>query len=70
MRYLESGQHLVDENLESVAEFFDNIFNLQVADSSLTKKHERHIEYHAKCELRHTLEKCYKEKLQDYAKHH
>ncbi len=37
-RYLESGQRLHDKTLATVAKYFDNIFNLQMADSSLTKK--------------------------------
>ena len=34
-KYVESGQRLVDEMLESLAKYFDNIFNSQVADGSL-----------------------------------
>jgi hypothetical protein len=43
-KYLESGRHLSNKTLESVAEYFENIFNLQVADDSLAKKLERQIE--------------------------
>ena len=44
-RYLESGQHLCKETLETVAKYLDNIFNLQVADSLFTKKQEKQIEF-------------------------
>ncbi len=37
-KYMESGQHLADEMLESLAKYFDNIFNSQIADGSLAKK--------------------------------
>ena len=36
-RYLESRQRLCDETLETVTKYFDNIYNLQVADGSLKK---------------------------------
>jgi hypothetical protein len=42
-KYVKSGRHLSNEMLESVAEYFENIFNLQVADGSLAKKCEHHI---------------------------
>jgi hypothetical protein len=37
-KYVKSGQHLSHKMLKSVTEFFENIFNLQVADGSLVKK--------------------------------
>ena len=45
VKYLESGRHLMDEKLESAAKYFKHILNLQVAEGSLTKKHEHQIEY-------------------------
>ncbi len=36
-KYIKSGQRLSNETLESVAEYFKNIFNLEVADGSLAK---------------------------------
>jgi hypothetical protein len=50
-KYVESGQHLCDEMLESVAEYFENIFNSQVADGFLAKKCERQIENRVRCEM-------------------
>jgi hypothetical protein len=35
VKYVESGQCLSNDMLKSVAEYFENIFNLQVADGSL-----------------------------------
>jgi hypothetical protein len=43
----------MDEKLESAAKYFKHILNLQVAEGSLTKKHEHQIEYRAKHEPRH-----------------
>ena len=40
-RYLESGRCLCNETPEIITEYFDNIFNLQVANGLLTKKHEK-----------------------------
>jgi hypothetical protein len=34
-KYVESGRHLFEETLKSLAEYFKNIFNTQVADGSL-----------------------------------
>ncbi len=42
-KYVKSGQRLSNEMLKSVAEYFENIFNSQVADGSLAKKRERQI---------------------------
>jgi hypothetical protein len=50
-RYLESRQCLCDETLATVAEYFDNIFNSQMADGLLTKKCEKQIKFRAKREL-------------------
>ncbi len=62
-KYVESGQSLCDKMLESVAEYFKNIFNLQVANGSLAEKCKCQIEYCAKRKLRCMLEKRYKEKI-------
>ncbi len=62
-KYVESGRCLSDEILESVAEYFENIFNLQVADGSLAKKCECQIEQHMRCKMRHELRKRYDEKV-------
>ncbi len=62
-RYLESGQRLCDKTLATVAKYFDNIFNLQMADGSLTKKREKQIEFCAKCKLRHKMAKRYNNKI-------
>ena len=39
--YLESRRCLCNETLETVAEYLDNIYNLQVADGLLTKKRDK-----------------------------
>jgi hypothetical protein len=62
-KYVESGQHLSDKTLDSVAEYFENIFNLQVADGSLAKKCEHQIEHRVRCKMRHSLRKQYDEKI-------
>jgi hypothetical protein len=62
-KYVESRQCLYNETLESVAEYFENIFNLQVADGSLMKIRMCQIKYQAKRKLLLTLEKHYKEKI-------
>ncbi len=67
-KYVKSGRHLSDEMLESVAEYFKNIFNLQVADGSLVKKHERQIEQRVRCKMRHELCKRYNEKVRRVTK--
>ncbi len=62
--YVESGRRLSNERmLESVAEYFKNIFNLQVADGSLAKKCERQIEQRMRRKMRHELCKRYDEKV-------
>jgi hypothetical protein len=62
-RYIESGRRLCNETLATVAKYFDNIFNLQMADCSLTKKHEKQIKFRAKRELRHEMAKHYNNKI-------
>jgi hypothetical protein len=64
-KYVESGQRLPDEMLKLLAEYFDNIFNSQVvADGSLAKKRECHIEQSVRRKMRHKLRKRYNEKVQ------
>jgi hypothetical protein len=50
-KYVASGCRLCDKMLESVAEYFKNIFNSQVADGSLGKKWERQIEHCVRREM-------------------
>ncbi len=66
-RYLKSGRRLCDETLMTVSEYFDNIYNLQMAGSSLTKKQEKQIEFRAKRELRHEMAKRYSDKICHFA---
>jgi hypothetical protein len=61
-KYIESGQRLSNEMLESVAEYFENIFNLQGAAGSLSKKCEPQIEQHVRPEMHHELRKWYNKK--------
>ncbi len=61
--YVEGGQHLSNETLESLTEYFKNIFNLQVADDSLAKKCKRWIKQCVRRELRHEICKRYNEKV-------
>jgi hypothetical protein len=49
--------------LESLAEYFDNIFNSQVADGSLAKKRKCQIKQRVRREMRHELCKRYNEKV-------
>ncbi len=65
--YLESGRRLCDETLATVSEYFDNIYNSQMADGSLTKKREKQIEFRAKHELRHEMAKRYNDKIRHLA---
>jgi hypothetical protein len=62
-KYVKSGQRFSNKTLESVTDYFENIFNLQVADSSLAKKRERQIEQRVRCKMRHKLWKRFKEKV-------
>jgi hypothetical protein len=62
-KYVKSGQHLSNEMLESVAEYFEKIFNLQVADGFLAKKRERQIKQRVRRKMRHELRNRYNEKV-------
>jgi hypothetical protein len=62
-KYVESGQRLIEETLESLAEYYENIFNSQVADGSLAKKHECQIKQRVRRDMRHELRKWYDEKV-------
>jgi hypothetical protein len=62
-KYVESSRRLADEMLESLTEYFDNIFNSQVADGSLAKKCERQIKLCVRRKMRHELCKRYNEKV-------
>jgi hypothetical protein len=62
-KYVESGQRPCNKSLESVAEYSEYIFNLQVADGSLAKKIERQIEHHMKREMRQALRRQYNKKV-------
>jgi hypothetical protein len=64
--YLESGRRLCDETLATVSEYFDNIYNSQMANGSLTKKREKQIEFCAKRELRHDMVKRYNDKIRHF----
>ncbi len=62
-KYVESSQHLSNEKLEFVAEYFENIFNLQVADGSLANKHKRQIKQRMRRKINHKLGKQFHEKV-------
>jgi hypothetical protein len=62
-KYVESGQCLSNEMLESAAEYFKKIFNSQVADGSLAKKCERQIKHCVRLKMRHELGKQYNKKV-------
>jgi hypothetical protein len=62
-KYVESGRRLIKETLESLAEYYENIFNSQVADGSLANKRERQIEQRVRRNMRHELCKRYDEKV-------
>ncbi len=62
-KYIESGQRLSDETLESVAEYFENIFNSQVADGSIVKKCKHQIEQLMRHKMHHKLRKQYDKKV-------
>jgi hypothetical protein len=49
--------------LESLAEYYENIFNSQVADGSLAKKRECQIEQRVRRDMHHELCKRYNEKV-------
>jgi hypothetical protein len=61
-KYVKSGLRLSNETLESVTEYFENIFNLQVADGSLANKRERQIEQRMRRKMRHKLWKRFNKK--------
>ncbi len=69
-KYVKSGRHLTNKMLESVAEHFENIFNLQVADGSLAKKRDHQIEQHVRCEMHHELRKPFDEKVHRVIEQH
>jgi hypothetical protein len=54
-KYVESSRHLIEEMLESLAEYFKNIYNSQVADGSLHKKRKRQIKQCVRRDMRHEL---------------
>jgi hypothetical protein len=62
-KYVKSDWRLSNKMVESVTEYFKNIFNLQIADGSLAKKHERQIEQRMRCKVCHKLRKWYNEKV-------
>jgi hypothetical protein len=62
-KYVKSGRRLSNEMLKSVAEYFENIFNSQVADGSMAKKRERQIKQHVRCKMHHKLRKRYDEEV-------
>jgi hypothetical protein len=62
-KYVESGRHLIEEMLESLAEYYENIFNSQVADGSLAKKRKRQIKQRVRRNMHHELCKRYDEKV-------
>jgi hypothetical protein len=62
-KYVESGWRLIEEMLKSLTEYFKNIYNSQVADGSLHKKHKRQIEQHIRRDMRHELRKRFDEKV-------
>jgi hypothetical protein len=69
-KYVESGQRLSNETLESVTEYSENIFNSQVADGSLAKKCECQIEHCVRCEMHHKLCKQYNKKVRHIMEQH
>ncbi len=69
-KYVESGQCLCDEMLESDAEYFKNIFNLQVADGSLAKKCKRQIKHRVRREMRQALRRGYNKKVHRIMEQH
>ena len=54
-KYVESGQHLIEETLKSLAEYFENIYNSQVADGSMHKKRKCQIKQRVRRNMRHEL---------------
>jgi hypothetical protein len=68
-KYLKSGQRLSNEMLESVAEYFENFFNSQVADGSLAKKRNQ-IKQCVRRKMHHELRKRYDEKVRHVMERH
>ncbi len=62
-KYVKSGQCLCNKTLESVAEYFENIFNSQVARGSLAKKGKRQIEHCMKCKMHQALRRQFDENV-------
>ncbi len=62
-KYMEIGQRLVEEMLKSLAEYFENIFNSQVADGSLAKKHTCEIKQCVRRKMHHELCRRYNKKV-------
>ncbi len=69
-KYVEGGRHLSNKTLKSLAEYFENIFNLQVADGSLAKKCKCQIKQRVRCKMRHELCKQYDEKVRHVSEQH
>jgi hypothetical protein len=69
-KYVESGRHLIEETLKPLAEYYENIFNSQVADGSLAKKWEHQIEQRVRRNMRHELHKRYNEKVHHVTEQH
>jgi hypothetical protein len=62
-KYVKSGQRLSNKTLESVAEYFENIFNSQVADGSLARTCKCQIKQRLRCKVRHKLRQRFDEKV-------
>jgi hypothetical protein len=62
-KYVKSDRGLSNEALNSVAKYFKNIFNSQVADGSLAKKCKCQIKKHVRREINHELQKRFHEKV-------
>jgi hypothetical protein len=62
-KYVESGRHLIEETLKSLTEYYENIYNSQVADGSLAKKRKCQIKHCSRCDMRHEHCKRYDEKV-------
>ncbi len=63
VKYIKSGRRLSNKMLESVAEYFESIFNLQVADGSLARKREHQIEQCVRRKVHHKLCQQFNEKV-------
>jgi hypothetical protein len=62
-KYVKSSRRLSNETLKTVTEYFENIFNLQVAGGSLAKKRKHQIEQRLRCKINHKLHKQFHEKV-------